>query len=107
MMETRVVDEARVSAAVKSAHMSALKARLSEKQMARIKKSMNRFEAERPIAVAMALDHEDVSSVVVSFAKTPLKAAQAPLAAARASHGLLKFMILFFEDGGEEGDGGS
>lgn len=32
-MDTRVVDEARVSAAVKSAHMSALKARLSEKQI--------------------------------------------------------------------------
>lgn len=33
MMDTRVVDEARVSAAVKSAHMSALKARLSRKQV--------------------------------------------------------------------------
>lgn len=33
MMDTRVVDEARVSAAVKSAHMRALKVRLSRKQI--------------------------------------------------------------------------
>lgn len=32
---------------------------------ARIKNSTIRFEADRPIVVAIALDHEDVSSVVV------------------------------------------
>ena len=73
----------------------------------RIMNSMNLWELERWKKVEMALDQDVVSWVVVlafvsqsvmlyemeascySFAKTPLKAAQAPLAAARASHGAL------------------
>ena len=73
----------------------------------RIMNSMNLLEPERWRKVEMALDQDVVSWVVVlafvsqsvmlyemeascySFAKTPLKAAQAPLAAARASHGAL------------------
>jgi hypothetical protein len=93
--------------------------------------SMGLFEESRFRNVDMALDQEEVSSVVVlcsegwiggekvsgirrqfswcggnwkgegegdgarewySFAKTPLKAAQAPLAAASASQGVLKIM---------------
>ena len=47
-----------------------------------------------------------------SFAKTPVKAAQSPLAAARVSHGLSRPMMPFLEGGGArgeegEGEGGS
>ncbi len=34
---------------------------------ARLRNSMNLFEADRPIDLDMALDHDDVSSVVVLF----------------------------------------
>lgn len=102
MIDTRVVEDPRVSAAVKSAHMSALNPRFRRKQIcsrepgrrlssdwlgrwrsnswegeggsegvgggehtARITNSMNLFVALRPMAVAMALDQDEVSSVVV------------------------------------------
>lgn len=76
-------------AEVKRAHIRALKARLRRKKVPRIRNSMNLLSAERWRVVDMAADHEVVRWVVVSFAKTPLKAAQAPLATARASHGAL------------------
>ena len=109
MMETRVVEDARVRALVKRAHIRALKAKFIEKKKARIRNSTNLFEGERERAVDMAAAHEEVRSVVVlyaksvflypifggpmsrtySFANTPLKAAHAPLAAARGIQGSL------------------
>ena len=53
MSETLVVDVARVSAIVKSVHINALKARLRPKKVARKRKAMNLFVAERPNAVDM------------------------------------------------------
>ncbi len=85
MMDTRVVEEARVRALVKSAHIRALKARLREKKScksggsaefvskdqhfrtltARIRYSTNLLEEERLSEVEIAEAQEEVSSVVV------------------------------------------
>lgn len=146
-METRVVEEARVRAAVKSAHIRALKARLRVKKSCgncvggvicfwkgggggeggewgrekvgrgktgltpRIRNSTGLLLGERCRELDIALDQEVVRCVVVlisggqvcdktwggegmySFAKTPLMAAQAPLATARASQGALKDIL--------------
>ncbi|KAL9040898.1 MAG: hypothetical protein Q9214_004301 [Letrouitia sp. 1 TL-2023] len=56
--ETRVVEDARVRAAVKSAHIRALKARLRRKKRPRMANSMN-------LKREMELDQDEVSSVVV------------------------------------------
>ncbi|KAL9097662.1 MAG: hypothetical protein Q9163_006313, partial [Psora crenata] len=86
--DTRVVDVARVSAAVKSAHMSALKPRLSAKKTARTTSSSALLAAsppadgDSPNAAERCEAHDEVS-----FANTPFKAAQAPLAAAMGIHG--------------------
>lgn len=82
-----------------------------EERTTRITISTSLFVAERPNAVAIPEAHEEVSSVVVlqssalrflhtvtlaySFAKTPLKAAQAPLAAASGIQGSLAIVVLF------------
>lgn len=137
MMETRVVDVARVRALVNNVHMMPLKARLSEKNIYSRAGSALRFE-EGGIVVEKRGDerrgsrtrplcscrtgrrewrgrsptwrsirwsfwlHHRVSKGLASaaaaggrgynFAKTPLKAAQAPLATAYMSQGVLPAM---------------
>ncbi|KAL9136684.1 MAG: hypothetical protein Q9175_002108 [Cornicularia normoerica] len=136
IIETRVVEEARVKAEVKSAHIRALKARLREKKTwcqervsggsfmservdgsehkknistervkstwgqddgggrtARISISTTLFVEERPKAVEIPEAHEEI--IAYSFAKTPLNAAQAPLAAASGIQGTLAIAVLF------------
>lgn len=65
MMETRVVEEARVSAAVKKLHMAMLKTRLRPKNAARMTYSTTALSGERDRACAMACDHDVVREVVV------------------------------------------
>lgn len=65
MIDTLVVDEARVSAAVKSAHIRALKARLRRKKRLRMRNSMGRLGVERWKAWAREVDQEVVRAVVV------------------------------------------
>jgi len=93
MIETRVVEEPRVRAVVKSAHISALKARLRPKKDARIRNSTTLLVLLSPKAVEIALAQLVVSSVVVSLAKTPLKAAHAPLAMAKAIQGVFNLLL--------------
>lgn len=50
------------------------------------------------------MDQDFVSAVVVSFANTPLNAAQLPLAAARAIHGVLRTIGDAARDAGGAGD---
>lgn len=64
-METRVVEEARVSAAVKRLHMAMLKRRLRPKKAARMTYSTIVLLGERDKACATACDHEVVREVVV------------------------------------------
>lgn len=56
---------ARVSAAVKSAHMAALNARLSRKKVPRTRNSTILFVAESERKSAMCEERVDVSAVVV------------------------------------------
>ena len=65
MIDTRVVEEARVRAAVKSAHMRALKARLRRKKTARNRYSMGRFGVDRCRKWAKEVEIEVVRAVVV------------------------------------------
>lgn len=65
MMDTRVVESPRVRAAVKSAHISALKSRFMPKKKPRTARSMGVLSAERPRAVAMWEESVDVRDVVV------------------------------------------
>ena len=65
MIDTLVVDEARVSAAVNKVHITALKARLSRKKMARMRNSIGRLGLERWKASAREVDQEVVRDVVV------------------------------------------
>lgn len=65
MIDTLVVDEARVSAAVNKVHITALKARLSRKKMARMRNSIGRLGLERWKESAREVDHEVVRAVVV------------------------------------------
>ena len=84
---------ARVSAIVKSVHMSALKPKFIKKKKARSKKATPLLWSERCRAIEMCEAQDDVRAVVVSLAKTPLKAAQAPEAAAMGSHvGVLEIL---------------
>ena len=96
------MEDALVKAIVKRVHIRALKAKLSEKKKARRRNIIGLLPAARPRDVEMEDAHEEVRAVVVlqdeisllvavqrnptySFANTPLKAAQAPLAAAIGS----------------------
>ena len=65
MTETRVVDEARVRAAVKRVHMARLNRRLSPKNAARMRYSTILLSGERERACAIAWDHDVVRAVVV------------------------------------------
>jgi len=65
MMDTRVVDSARVRAAVKSAHMRALKARLSRKKVPRRATFMNWLSGERFRRVDRDVARWEVRDVVV------------------------------------------
>jgi len=102
-MLTRVVEEPRVSAAVKSAHMATLKSKFMPKKEARRPKSMILLSGAREKREASEAASVEVDCVVVlsgcvrhvflsggrrphSFAKQPLMAAQAPLATARIIH---------------------
>ena len=60
-----MVEEARVRAAVKRAHMRALKARLRRKKTARNRYSMGRFGVERCRKWAREVENEVVKAVVV------------------------------------------
>jgi hypothetical protein len=64
-IDTRVVDEARVSAAVKRAHIARLKRRLSPKKAARMRHSTILLSGARERACAIACDHDVVRAVVV------------------------------------------
>lgn len=83
MMETWVADLPRARAVVNRDHMMPLKVRLRMKKMERTMISTIWEWDCIPRALAMAVDMFVVSSVVVSFANTPLNAAQAPLATAK------------------------
>ena len=65
MMETRVVDEARVRAAVNRVHMARLKRRFRPKKVARMRYSTILLSGESDRACAMACDHDVVRAVVV------------------------------------------
>jgi hypothetical protein len=65
MMETRVVDEARVRAAVNRVHMARLKRRFRPKKVARMRYSTTWLSGESERACAMACDHDVVRAVVV------------------------------------------
>ena len=65
MMETRVVDEARVRAAVNRVHMARLKRRFRPKKIARMRYSTISLSGESERACAMARDHDVVRAVVV------------------------------------------
>ena len=65
MIDTLVVDVARVSAAVKSAHIRALNPRLRRKKMARMRNSIGRFGVERWTKWAIEVDQAVVRAVVV------------------------------------------
>jgi hypothetical protein len=62
---TRVVLSARVSAAVKSAHIAALNARFKRKNVPLTRNSTIRFEGDKESNVAMCEDRVDVNAVVV------------------------------------------
>lgn len=64
-IDTRVVLSARVNAAVKSAHMAALKAKLSRKKVTRTRKSTILFAGDRESRRAMCEERVDVREVVV------------------------------------------
>ena len=68
MMLTLVVDSARVSADVKSAHIRALKRRFRPKKVPRRATLMNVFSRERPRRVAIEAERVEVRAVVVLFA---------------------------------------
>lgn len=85
-METWVVEVPRARALVKRAHIMPLKIKFRPKNIARITTSTAFSPDPKPKRFAMEVAKVVVSSVVVSFAKTPLKAAQAPLARARIIH---------------------
>jgi hypothetical protein len=65
MMETRVVESPRVRAAVKSAHMRALKRRLRPKKVARRRRLMVGESGARERKVAMEEARVEVRAVVV------------------------------------------
>lgn len=65
MMLTRVVEDARVRAAVKRVHMQILKTRLRPKKEARIRNSMILLWGARPRLRQMKWDQEEVRRVVV------------------------------------------
>ena len=67
IMETRVVDSARVRAEVKSAHIRALKRRFKRKKVPRTRMSTAVFEGERLKKVAIEAERVDVREVVVLF----------------------------------------
>lgn len=64
-MLTRVVLSERVNAAVKSAHMAALNARLSRKKVPRTRNSTTAFVGDSEKRVAMCEESVDVKAVVV------------------------------------------
>ncbi len=66
---TRVVLSARVSAAVKSAHIAALNARFRRKNVPLTRNSMILLEGERERNVAMWEERVDVNAVVVLSAQ--------------------------------------
>lgn len=112
MMETWVADFPLARAVVKRDHMMPLKVRLRMKKMVRMMISTMEEWDWRAMALAMAVDSFDVSSVVVSLANTPLNAAQAPLATAKNIQCCLhegpigasiSGLVLFFEAADEEG----
>ena len=65
MTETRVVDEARVRAAVKRVHMARLKSRLRPKKAARMAYSTSLLSGSKERVWAMAWDQDVVREVVV------------------------------------------
>ena len=65
MIETRVVDEARVNAAVKSVHMRMLKAMLRPKKKERSRKLISTLSGEREREAERAWDQDVVRAVVV------------------------------------------
>jgi hypothetical protein len=65
IMDTRVVDEARVSAVVNRLHMAILKRRLRPKNAARIRYSTILLSGERDRTSAIVCDHDVVRAVVV------------------------------------------
>ena len=67
MMDTRVVDSARVRADVKSAHIKALNARLRRKKVPRRAKLTKALSGERPKKVEREVDSVDVRDVVVLY----------------------------------------
>ena len=64
-MLTRVVEDARVSAMVKRAHIAALKRRFRPKKVARTRNSMGLLVGERCRRVERAWDQVEVRAVVV------------------------------------------
>jgi hypothetical protein len=80
---TRVVESALVKAAVNSVHIAKLNNRFMPKKNARRRKLIILFSGDRPNNAASPADHDEVRVVVVSFANTPLIAAQAPDETAR------------------------
>ena len=70
MTDTRVVEEPRVRAAVKSVHMARLKRRFNPKNAARIAYSTILLSEARERACAMACDHDVVRAVVVLGGET-------------------------------------
>lgn len=86
MIETRVVEDPRVKAAVNSVHMRMLKAMLRPKKRARRRKFTYGLVGERERMVERDWDQEVVREVVVNLANTPLTAAHVPDATARMSH---------------------
>jgi hypothetical protein len=79
MMETRVVDEARVRAAVNRVHMARLKRRFRPKKAARMRYSTTSLSGESVRACAMVCDH-DVVRVVVVLVKSDVQLAHASCA---------------------------
>jgi hypothetical protein len=65
IMDTRVVESPFARAAVKSAHMAALKARFMLKKKARTRMSIGLLVGERERRVAMWAEREEVRDVVV------------------------------------------
>ena len=67
MMLTRVVEEARVKAAVKKAHMATLKSKLQPKKKARVRYSKNLLSGARLRTRARAAAMSVVNWVVVLY----------------------------------------
>lgn len=65
MMDTRVVESPRVRAAVKSAHIRALKTRFMPKKKPRTARSIGVLSGDRPRAVEMCEERVEVRDVVV------------------------------------------